>query len=747
MKASHKILALMAVMAASVAGAQATDTPPTTNPNGYTAAGQGITNIASATYTVPGDPTPKTSTSNTVTTTVLPKPGFDIVYYDGTADGSGDPNNPANSATANTPHKFTVKPGETHTEKYYVVNTGNADLTVNLSTLTKGTGVTTTISSDSNGTTPITSVTLPDNGQPVAVYVRTTVPATAASTGNYDYGSTLVGKVIGTGTAATQNGIASGVTLNENQSVDANGQPVSTDHPAGTDLQYVAIEATPADLGNHPNEPGGSPPTGTVTPPGSPDSTPPGTPNNPVPGYNGGTPPTAVTPPGGGNTPGTTPIVVDVNGDKQEAYPPADTNNTPDTVVFTNTVTNGAGNDDTVTLKPKSNGWTKTGTGTWTNGTTTVQFIDPSTNALTDTVKVPAKGRANYITQVTYPDSNPNQGTGFDNPKDVTVVITATSGNNPNVSADTTDIVHPAAAAFGDKAEEKQNGSLYSEDPSKAYYPGSTLTAAATLPGAIARYPMAISNTGTYADTYTLQGYVNIPLENGTTKTVPVTYTGTDVAQTGTTTVNGVSVPVYTTSNVPAGGHLDVTANVAVPDDALATGTTEPMLQQTVTGKGSTIVMTDNNDPLKIGAAGSVVVGKFTQTKDGTPAADTQYATGNPATVSTTVPAAGTVYVTNPGGYDGSAGTNPNTSYLPGTKYSYKIVAKSGYNGDIAGFSLSDRLNSALTYVSATCDVANNKTTVSPSVSANGQDVTCSLGNGTLSSGATVTLTITVTLK
>ena len=122
MKASHKILALMVVMAASVAGAQTTDTPPMTNPNGYTAAGQGITNIASATYTVPGDPTPKTSTSNTVTTTVLPKPGFDIVYYDGTADGSGDLNNPANSATANTPHKFTVKPGETHTEKYYVVN-------------------------------------------------------------------------------------------------------------------------------------------------------------------------------------------------------------------------------------------------------------------------------------------------------------------------------------------------------------------------------------------------------------------------------------------------------------------------------------------------------------------------------------------------------------------------------------------------------------------------------------------------
>lgn len=765
MKASPKILALMVALTAGAAGAQGTSSNTATQ---VTAAGTNITNVATASYTDPSNPTsttPLTSTSNTVTTVVLPKPSFDITYATGQFDGSGTvtpANNVANSVSASTPVQATVAPGGTYTQAYTVTNTGNTSLTIDLTTALSGKGTTAKITSDKAGNTSITSITVPAGGT-ATIYTQTTIPATA--TPGTLYGSTPVGSVAGNGITATsttdtKNGIATGSTLYENQTVDTSGVPVTTDYPQNTDLQYVAIQPTNAVLNNNPNgsTDGGSTTTvtTTVTPPGTTTTTP---------GYTTTTTP-PVTPPGGGTVPGPTPI--SIQGDKQIAYPPADGNTTPDTVVFNNTVHSGSSTPDTVTLTPgplpvgtvltpgtttvtDTNGvtWTYTGTGTWTDPKgDTVQFVDPGTGAVTNTVTVPANGSANYQTQVTYPDSNPNAGTTtLDAPKPVTVIITTTSGLNPNVSDTTTDVVMPAAATFGDKSQQTGTAGAYVEDPSKAVGPNNSLPATVTTPGATASFPMTISNTGQYPDSYTLAGTVTIPVvkPDGTTGTqvVPIIYTdsaGNPLAQDS----NGN----YIVPTVAAGGTADVIATVAVPNNALATGTgTAPTLQQTATGVNSKIVMTDNNDPLPIAPAGKIVVGKFTQTKDGKPAVNTQYAVGNPAVVSTTAPTDGSPFVNNPAGYDGMAGVNPNTSYQPGVNYSYQIIAKNAYNTDIAGFSLKDTLNPALNFVSATCTIFDKTGATYATATAvqSGQDISCPAG--TLPQGGSANLTITVNVK
>lgn len=760
----NKFLTMMVAMAVGSAGA-------------ITAANSTISNTATATYTDPTNPTgPQlTSTSNTVTTTVLPKPSFDIIYASGKTDGSGTPTDPANSVSANTPDQGgTVAPGATVTDTYKLVNNGNTPLVVTIKpTATAGvarvdysfanlpTGATVT----GDATTGY-KVTIP--ADTTIAFTQTTVVATTATKDTY-VGATPVG------TALTTDNTANGVTTNlsENQTIAPDG--TVTGPATGTDLQYQAIYIANPVIDNTPD----------TTPPTPPA---PGTPGGDLPGggtpsYDGGTPPTSGTgtPPNGGGTPGATPIAI--KGNEQIAYPPADNNDKPDVVVFTNTVTTKTA--DTLTLTPGSltlnsdgtipalvpgttkvtdaNGvtWTYTGPGTWTDGKNTVQFLDPATKTPIDTVTTTdTKPTADYLTQVTYPDSN-----SVPSPAPIKVEITATSLANPTVTAVTKDTIYPPAATFGDTAAVAQDDGAI-EDPSKPYYPNNSLAPVNTQPGSTASYPMSISNNGEYEDNYNLSGAVPIKLQDGRTVVMPIVYTGAtiDPAYTGDVTkplgttqipgtapvvINGTTyyAPVYTTAPVAANTTTGttITATVAVPADALTTSAANPAptLTQTASSVYSAkndgeLVMTDTNDLLAIGVAGNIVVGKFTQTGVSTPDAGTQYAVGNPATVSTTAPAAGITNVTNPGGYDGIKAT----SYQPGVNYSYQIIAKNGYNTDIANFALSDTLDTNLNYVSGTCTI--NGKSIGAATLANGT-VTCPVE--TLPVGGTANLTITVSIK
>lgn len=747
MKVNTKVLALMTALAAGVAAAQTAPTANTTS----TPSGTEIQNVATANFTDPSTGTAATPvSSNTVTTTVLPQPSFDIVYGSAKTDGSGVTTNPANSVSATTPDQAVGMPNQAVTDTYYVVNNGNTPLSVNLSSLSSGSPTSVTYTwTDANGThTDVASgtVELPVGGV-IEITQTTTVPATATP------GSLLGATPVGSVTSTTTNGIPSGTTLYENQTVS--GTTISG--PAqNTDLQYQAITVYDPKLTNNPDgsTDGGTSTTITTT------VTPPGT-TTAVPGYD------ATTPSGGATSPGTTPIAI--SGDKQIAYPPADANTTPDTVVFTNTLYNGGTADDTITLAPDGTGWTQTGVGTWTNTNgVTVQFIDPATGLPADTITVPAGTSANYLTQVTYPDSN-----SVTNPTPIDIVVKATSGNNPNVFDLTTDTIMPPASSFGDTAAVTQTSGVV-ESPTTAYYPGSSTTTATTAPSAVASYPMSVSNTGTYPDAFNLSGAVPILLTDGNTAIVPIVYTGATLsplftgdatAPLGTTQLPGTApvdingttyyAPIYTTPEVApsytGGTPVAVTATVTVPADAaMTTGTTgsnpEPTLQQTASSvysatNGGSLVMYDTNDPLAIAPVGNVVVAKFTQ-DSATPAAtaNSMYVDQTSKTCTTGAPSAtDTTQIGNPAGY-----TCQNTSYLPSATYSYQIIGKNTYNTSIAGFVLTDDLtgkpfNLAAGDVTGSCSVGNFS--YDPATHIAMCDV------GTLASGATATMTINVTVK
>lgn len=706
MKLNAKVLALMTALSAGVA------TAATTN----TTAGTSITNVATATFTDPSTGSTASSTSNEVKTTVLPLPSFDMVYGGNSpADGGGVAANPANSISPTTPVlKPNILPGATVTQAYDLVNTGNTPLNVTVTANTTGSAAGETVTytyTDVNGN-PLTvnpdgTITLPvDNpataGDEGVVKVIQTIVIPANAAANADYGASPQASLAGTGTGTTGNGVTTGQTLYENQTV-TNGTPSAT--PAnGTDLQFTAIKIVKPDLSNDPVG-GTTPPATTVTAPGT---------TTPVPGY---------------TDPGGTPIVVPVSGgtttDNQIAYPKADANGTPDSVTFTNTVKNSGPLADPVNIYPTDTAGNPIGTFNSTTGEFTlpsgakVTFLDPATGLPLPvgadgypTLTVAPGTSANYLTKVTYPDSNT-----VPNPAPIVVTVGVDSGLIAGISTanTTTDTVLPPATQFGDTAA--QTTGPLTEVP--AYVQTQTGAPGATVP-----FAMSVANTGTYTDTFTLSGYVVVPLADGTSVIVPVVYSGTGVTQTGTRTVTDpgtgltATIPVYTTSNVAADSALPVTASVTVPArgatdpitglpytaDAAATPTTasQPLLQQTATGVYSTASITDNNDPLNISPVGGVVIGKFTNTNAGlasggvNPAANAEKVSGNPGIASAGAPSP--VQVGNPAGY-----TAVNTTtYLPQVPYDYQIIAKNTYNTPIAAFILSDAMPKNTTFVSVT---------------------------------------------
>lgn len=103
-------------------------------PNDGTPANTQIKNTAEASYTHPGTSQTVTFSSNIVVTTILPKPGFDSVYSDGN-DGLGSAA-PAGNTVVTAPAfaTGTVAAGGTYPTAYRVVNNGNTQQTISLTT-------------------------------------------------------------------------------------------------------------------------------------------------------------------------------------------------------------------------------------------------------------------------------------------------------------------------------------------------------------------------------------------------------------------------------------------------------------------------------------------------------------------------------------------------------------------------------------------------------------------------------------
>lgn len=721
MKLNTKVLTLMAALAAGIAGAQTAAPDRTGN---LTNAGVTIDNIATATFTDPTSTTGGTASaeSNKVTTTVGERMGFDVTYVSGADSDTTD-----NTAGAQLT-KTGIVSGTTVAFEYVVVNNGNAAQTITLSTDNTG-GVTNVkyylanpdtnndgkVDGSDTAVPTVTSVTvLPSGDNPATPEVENNtgmVSVWMSYTVEGNPGAIVGATPIGTGQVwdGTQN-----TTVTEQKDPAA---------PAYDDLfwQYSSVTIFTPSVDTTPKDPA----TGTID-----------------------TPPT-----GGTNEPGyTSPsgTAVAVNGDQQVAYPKADTNTDPDTVVFTNTVTNTTTNPDPVTLtivpntsalpgSPLPADYSQTVTPTGNPGEYTVVQTNPDGTTTTATVTistpsvtVPKNGSTDYTVTVVYPD----QDSANPNPIYVAVGVDSGLDNNTTPDAYTFDTIMPPAMQFGDPA------TGIAADPVPAVNQIGTA-------GNSVSFPMEIANPGEYADTYTLSGYTVVTLTDGTKQIVPVVYSGTGLTATPTTIavdLNGdgdttdpgetVSGNTYTTPSVAANTEIAITATVTLPSNVAATNGDNYELIQTATATYSGISLQDNNDNITVSAVGDLVVAKFTKDSAATPAGLNTMAVGDTKTCTTGAPTA--TQIGNPAGY-----TCNSTSYLPGTAYSYQIIAKNNYNTAVSGLSLTDDLTGKPFNTVALSDIVCSD---GGTASLDGSIAKCTYPNP-VPAGAQVSMTINVTIK
>ena len=633
MNVNQNLLALMvALVAGSALGAGTT-------------AGTVISNQASATFTDPATNAPVTApvVSNTVTTTVLPIPALDIIYKGPagtTSDNAGvttpTTNNDGTSAgNANTNFKKSgVLPGSNVDTSYMVLNNGNVDnyvVTLNNTPLNNPGGVVVQyfLAGDTAFATPITTVTVPASGQ-VDIVQRIKIPAAAA------VGTVISVSPYGTAAAGTSSGNAYPA-VDETNNVNVPATPAANKDLEFTDAiifspTVTAAPTPPVDPANPvvPSTPGTNivtPPIANAANPLNPVSPPgtPGDPSDPVkPGYADPLNPGTAAIPG-------TPIVV--SGNSQIAYPPADANSAPDVVTFKNVVSTPvvAGTPaDTVSLFPTDSGGnpigTNNGDGSFLLPTgQTVRFLKPDGTPLPTAVN-PADGKTYpvvgtpagggttpYLTQVVYPDSNPNNNTTtVDNTVPIVVTVGADSGNDADIKANgtTTDTIFPAAAQFGDVAAGGlPDRSLVGQgNAAQVVVPGTPAASGAPAPGtatdSTAVFPMTIQNYGQYGDTYTLSGTVPVKLSDGTTVNVPVRYTN----NVGTSLPSGAAPNTFILPLVgPGTNSVAFFAVIDLPATAAATNGVPLIVTQTAVGNFSTVVLTDVNDQITIGVIGGAV--------------------------------------------------------------------------------------------------------------------------------------------
>lgn len=760
MKLTPQALALMAALSAGVAGAAATGTVANTQ----------ITNQATATYTDPSAPASTlTSNSNTVYTVVLPKPDYDIVFKNTTPTDGGTQN-----AIATTTKVLTGTAGSSFNTVYTVVNNGNVTLSVNLAPNVTGSSSAATdvkyYLADASGNPTggaITSVSIDPTVNSGLVDIVQVVSVPGGATTSNTYGASPQGSVVGTGTAATQNGYASGTTYYENSVTSA----------THTDYQFTAIKLYALD--NNPNPP--TTPTTPVTPGGT-VYTPPTMSTVDVPTLPAGntdttknTPPTTTAgdptypSPSGYADPNnaSTPIVPNVSGDNQIAYPKADPDNTDpanavgntnstagtaDSVTFVNTITNTGSAPDRVQLFPTAAvtatgtlnlGYTydsATATFTYPDGVTKVQFLNPDgtpiakgADSLFPVFNLAPGATAYYQTKITYPDTTDSASTPA-----VVTQIGADSLNDSDVisNASTTNTIYPAAAQFGDTTAAL--GTVPNPAPVQTVTPYGDYPAGRTgspdSTDSTAVFPMDVVNVGQYSDSFKLSGTVNF---GGTI--VNVKYY--DASGNLLPTDSGGN---YITNVAAAGSELKVFAVVDVP---LGTATGSYTVTQNAVGSYSTIPMSDLNDVITVAKPGAVNVAKF---------------------VAQTGASGATVNGLSSGaGYVLADSASPTTA-KPTDTISYKIMAKNTYPVGIASFLLSDTTpintnfstasvssdNVALTNLKVLYKVSGSWTATTPAdpttVTAVAVDIN---GDGLLNasdvlpSNTTLTLNMTVTVK
>ncbi|ANE42765.1 hypothetical protein [Deinococcus puniceus] len=701
MKVNSRLIALMVAMAAGTAAAA-----------GNTPAGTIISNTATAVFEDPTGPAGNTSgnvASNPVTTTVQPKPDFDIVYS-GVLDMGTNAALSATNPAMN--YNFVDQvPGAVISTPYVIVNNGNVGsntpattpYTVAVAAFTGGTtlptGTIVQYFTDANANGIL-------DGTDALITGPVSVPAdllgVAGDPNNaIDEGRLNIRQVVTIGTNAPSGSLFS-VSPQGTGDVYSGGPPagpVSTTE-ATTDLQYTQIKVFAPLIDVVPpsfvpdTTPGGTttPITTTpvVVPPTGPTGTPVTDPNNPV------SPPGTPGLPSDPSTPGYvdpanpgTSITSNPTGDNQIAYPPADSNTAPDVVTFVNTVTN-KGLADVVNLFPTiatgpnagqpigvNNG---DGSFTLPDGTI-VKFLNPDGTPATlvggyPTISVPAgtpgtPSTANFRTEVTFPDTNPVLN-GVTNPAQIDILVGIDSKNDTGVVADgtSTNTIMPPAMQFGDSdgptvGINPVNSVITQTVSPKAAQPtGAGIIASPDTSDATAVFPMDIVNQGEYGDSYTLTTpVVNFPnTAGGTTPAVSVKYVD----------INGTELPKnaagnYITPVVAKNEELKVFLVVVVPADAATGSVTVP---QTATGNYSTIVATDPNDVVKVAIVNT----------------NPDLVTGNPGsgidvdkyqTKGATAPTP-TVAQKDP------------FNVLPGDTVRYAIIAKNNFNTPVANFVLSD---------------------------------------------------------
>ena len=716
MNVNAKILGLMAALAAGSAFAQTVGPVRTGN---ATNAGTSISNTATATFDDPGTPgTSKTETSNTVTTTVAAKHGFNITYTSGADSDTTD--TVAGAAVSQTD----VVPGQWVAFEYVAVNNGNDTQTITLSTQVDGVDAGTVKyylgTATVNPTTGVvTGTELPKVGgnyQIQNLKPSGDDPATGPVENNTGIQTfTMVYQVptnLARGASAGASPVGTALVWDGSANVSATEQkdpePAT---PTYDDLwwQFNRVTATipnvtttpPPAPNPDPNGPGTPANPGTVVVPptdpggvgtGNPGS---GTPNDPVDPADSPTDPNVPTKTGYKD--GTT--VIAIGSDRQEAYPVGGVTS----VTFTNVVTNGGTLSDTVTLIPP--------TGLPTGVSVSFPGTDADPAAPGFQVVVPAGATVAYQVKVDFP-STPNSATPLA-PIDVTIGVD--SGNDNDTAADgtTRDIVHPPAFRFGD--DNNQNGVAFGTDPgtveTQSVVPGTNTTPNITSNTSdnVAVFPMNLENTGDYNDSYTL---------SATTSLTGATVRYFDAS--------GNELPKDASGNyispvVGKGTEITVYAVMVVPNTALSGDYT---LNQTATANYSGISISDTNDVIRVGVIGGLALAKFVE-------GGTGGATFNG--------------VTAPTGYGIGAGP----SVAPGGTLRYVIIGKNTYNTTVNSVVLSDDLRANVTYVGATCAVYSASDTV-----VGGKTCTASNAGGTvtstavnLASGEYVRVDLSVTIK
>ncbi len=648
MKLNHKILTLMTALAAGSASAAVTGT----------VSGTLITNTASADYTIADPSNPSTdivgtASSNTVTTTVLPKPDFNIVFTDGTADAGTQ-----NDVDTTTKAFADVKPNAAIVTPYTVINNGNTPLTVklaadetaaNASGVTAGTGqVVEYYLADSSGNPTGSAITSVDIGvlssnSTVKIVQVITIPSTAAP--GQVFGASPEGSVDGTGAtfdsagAITGNGYTASTTVYEQNAAQDNN------------LQFTSVTVYTPKATADPID-GDTTTTNGPTPPTTPVTLPDGT-----------------TP--DGYTDGTTLIVPDYSAgaDNQVAYPKGDANATSDVVTFTNSVTNTGTVADTYKLVPQ--GVLPTGV--------TVTFTDMAGNPITEITVAPGE-TANYKTVVTYPDVD-NAST----PRtkiDVVIGIVSKTDTTNTVLNTTKDTIYPSSMQFGD-ADSVVTTANNPAAPVQVVKPNdnfiSDMDAITSVGGALATdasaiFLMDVVNNGLYSDTFDLVGTVTLTNADGSTSVVNVVY------------LDGTGVPI-TSIDVAAGAEAKVFAIIEVP---VGTKPGDYTVTQKATGQYSGLTVTDSTDIVRVQPDGALALAKFSS-KSG--------ATAETFTTTVLNPTNGNAAMTilgNTGYTTATTGAKPTASIV------YQIIAKNEYNTSVKAFAINDTVpaNTELTAIS-----------------------------------------------